>query len=96
MKAERIMLASASVPRLPRHVKLRHDPARDRWLLLAPERVFTPDPIALEVLKLCDGERTLEAIADLLAARYAAPKEHILADVTSMLQDLADKGVIKT
>ena len=74
---------------------MRHDPARDRWLLLAPERVFTPDPIALEVLKLCDGERSLEAIADLLAARYAAPKERILADVTSMLQDLADKGVIR-
>ncbi len=95
IKSARILLTSASVPSLPRHIKLRHDAARDRWLLLAPERVFTPDPIAVEVLKLCDGERSLEAIADLLAARYAAPKERILIDVTSMLQDLADKGVVR-
>jgi pyrroloquinoline quinone biosynthesis protein D len=95
-KAERVLIGPASVPALPRHIKLRHDAARDRWTLLAPERVFTPDPIALEVLQLCDGERSVDAIADALAGRYAAAKERILSDVTSMLQDLADKGVIRT
>jgi len=91
---QRTMIAAASVPRLPSHVKLRHDAARDRWVILAPERLLTPDAIALEVLKLCDGERSVDGIADLLADRYAAGKDQILGDVMSMLQDLADKGVI--
>ena len=63
-------------------------------LLLAPERVLTPDAIAVEVLQLCDGHRTLSAIAATLARRYAAPDEQIAADVAAMLQDLADKGFL--
>ena len=83
-----------SKPALPRHIKLRHDAARDRWTILAPERVFTPDAIAVAVLKLCDGNRSVEAIARELAQTYNAPKERILADIIPMLQDLADKGVV--
>jgi pyrroloquinoline quinone biosynthesis protein D len=75
-------------------MKLRHDPARDRWIIQGPERVFSPDAIAVEVLRLCDGARTVAGIADDLASRYDAPKEQILADIVAMLQDLADKGVV--
>jgi pyrroloquinoline quinone biosynthesis protein D len=46
------------------------------------------------VLKLCDGTRTVAEIAENLALRYEAPKERILQDIVSMLQDLADKGVV--
>ena len=79
---------------LPRHIKMRHDIARDRWLILAPERVFTPDAIAVAVLQLCDGSRSVAAIASELAQAYEAPVERILADIVPMLQDLADKGVV--
>ena len=91
----RTIIAVTSKPALPRHMKLRHDAARDTWTILGPERVFTPDPIAVAVLQLCDGDRTVETIAAELAANYAAPKEQILADITAMLQDLADKGVVR-
>jgi pyrroloquinoline quinone biosynthesis protein D len=91
---KRTIIRQASAPKLPRHVKLRHDAARDRWLILAPERVFTPDAIAVAVLRLCDGVRSLEAIAAELAQTYNAPKEQILADITPMIQELADKGVV--
>ena len=91
---KRTIIAASSAPRLPRHIKLRHDPARDRWMILAPERVHTPDAIAVAVLKLCDGARTVDAIASELAHTYNAPKETILADVIAMLQGLADKGVV--
>jgi pyrroloquinoline quinone biosynthesis protein D len=93
-RRQRLIISAASKPRLPRHIKLRHDEARDRWTILAPERVFSPDPIAVEILKLCDGNRTVENLADVLALRYDAPKERILADIVSMLQELADKGVV--
>jgi pyrroloquinoline quinone biosynthesis protein D len=93
-QAKRTIIGAASRPALPRHVKMRHDAARDRWTILAPERVFTPDAIAVAVLRLCDGARSVEAIATELAQTYNAPKERILADVTALLQELADKGVV--
>ena len=93
-QGKRTVIGGSSCPKLPRHVKMRHDPARDRWTILAPERVFTPDPIAVAVLRLCDGRRNVEIIAAELAQAYNAPKERILADITPMLQELADKGVV--
>ena len=57
--------------------------------------MLTPDAIAIEVLKLCDGARTVAEAAELLAAEYDAPVEAIAKDIIAMLQDLADKGYIK-
>ena len=94
VRRQRAVVSAETRPSLPRYVRLRHDATRDRWLIQAPERNFYPDPIAVEVLKLCDGRRTVAEVADDLAMRYNAPKEQILADIVSMLQDLADKGVV--
>ena len=60
---------------LPRHAKLKFDETRKVWVILAPERVLAPDEIAVEVLQLCDGVRDVGAIADELAAKYAAPRD---------------------
>jgi pyrroloquinoline quinone biosynthesis protein D len=89
-----IRIVPSSAPRLPRGVKLQFDEQRKRWSLLAPERVFIPDEIAVEILQLCDGVATVDAIADALAAKFGAPREEVARDVTEMLQDLADKGVV--
>jgi pyrroloquinoline quinone biosynthesis protein D len=85
---------AAAVPRFPRGVRLREDAARGRWVVLAPERAFVPDDVALEVLKLVDGARSVGAIAETLAARFDAPREVIEADITEMLRDLAERGVV--
>jgi pyrroloquinoline quinone biosynthesis protein D len=94
MHPKRTIIESSSAPRLPRHIKLRHDAARDRWIILAPERVHSPDATAVAVLELCDGVRTVAAIANELAQTYDAPTETILTDISAMLQGLADKGVV--
>ncbi|MGI9494166.1 MAG: pyrroloquinoline quinone biosynthesis peptide chaperone PqqD [Geminicoccaceae bacterium] len=91
---ERQEVLETSVPSLPRGVKLRFDKARDTWVLLAPERVFMPDHIAIEILKRCDGEIALSDIIDDLANTFSAPRDQVAADVRAMLQDLADKGMI--
>jgi pyrroloquinoline quinone biosynthesis protein D len=91
----RTMVKGATCPAMPPYIKLRHDAGRGRWLILAPERIFEPDDIAVEVLKLCDGARTVADIANTLAKEYNAPKEEVLTDIIAMLQDLADKGVVK-
>ena len=81
-------------PRLPRGVKLRHDDVRQRWTLLAPERIFEVDGTAAAVLQLCDGERDLGRIVAELAARYSAPPAVIEKDVVAMLGDLKAKRVL--
>jgi pyrroloquinoline quinone biosynthesis protein D len=89
-----ITVSETSRPKLPRHAKLKFDETRQVWVILAPERVLAPDEIAVEVLQLCDGVRSVGSMADHLAAKYAAPREAILTDVIGMLQDLADKGFL--
>ncbi len=89
-----ISVSEASRPVLPRYAKLKFDETRQVWVILAPERVLAPDEIAVEVLQLCDGLRSVGQVADRLAAKYAAPREAILTDVIAMLQDLADKGFL--
>jgi pyrroloquinoline quinone biosynthesis protein D len=94
MASRNISVSEASRAVLPRHAKLKFDETRKVWVILAPERVLAPDEIAVEVLKLCDGQRRVAEMVDLLAAKYAAPREAIATDVIAMLQDLADKGFL--
>ena len=43
-------IAPESRPRLPRGVRLVHNEAQGGWVLLAPERVFKADAIAVEIV----------------------------------------------
>jgi pyrroloquinoline quinone biosynthesis protein D len=91
---ERVTITEQSVPGLPAGVKLRFDKQRDQWVILAPERLFVLDAIALEIVKRCDGEASVGAIVDALAETFAAPRDVILKDVGALLQDLADKRIL--
>jgi pyrroloquinoline quinone biosynthesis protein D len=94
LRSRNISVSEASRPVLPRHAKLKFDETRQRWVILAPERVLAPDDVAVEVLQLCDGVRSVEAMIDLLAEKYTADRAAIAVDVIAMLQDLADKGFL--
>ena len=83
------------IPIFPKHVKFRFNKARKEWVILAPERLVKLDPIAVEILQLVDGEKTVKIIASELSKKFNAPEETILADVKEMLQDLSDKGFIQ-
>jgi pyrroloquinoline quinone biosynthesis protein D len=93
-RSRHIQVTEATRPVLPRHTKLKFDETRQRWVILAPERVLAPDDIAVEILKLCDGVRSVTEMIDQLAVKYAADRDAIRADVIAMLQDLADKGFL--
>src|SRR5258708_39295076 len=94
LRSRNISVSETSRPILPRHARLKFDATRQRWVLLAPERVLAPDDIAVEVLQLCDGVRSVAAMIDLLAEKYTADRDAISTDVMTMLQDLADKGFL--
>jgi coenzyme PQQ biosynthesis protein PqqD len=85
------VIADSVRPRLPRGVRLREDKVRARWVLLAPERVVKINPIAVEILKLCDGSRALSEIVAGLAERFNADPARVGSDVRALLASLAEK-----
>jgi pyrroloquinoline quinone biosynthesis protein D len=95
-RPRRPQITAQSIPRLPRHVKLRHDKTRDRWVILVPERVLLPDDTAVAVLQRVDGARRVCDIVDELAQLYLADAALILTDSIALLQDLADKSYLQT
>ena len=88
-------IAPDARPKLPRGVRLVHNEQQGGWVLLAPERVFKPDAIAVEIVKRCTGAATFAEIVDDLAKTYSAPRDRISADVTAMLRGLADKQLME-
>jgi pyrroloquinoline quinone biosynthesis protein D len=81
-------------PRFRPGVKFRFDETRQAWVILAPEKLFLPDEIAVEILRRIDGTRGVGVIVEELAQAFQAPRAEIAADVGSMLADLAAKGVL--
>jgi pyrroloquinoline quinone biosynthesis protein D len=93
--SENATIAPDAKPRLPRGVRLAHSEAQGGWVLLAPERLFKADAIALEILKRCTGEVTFDAIVDDLANTFAAPRERINADASTLLRGLVEKKLLE-
>ena len=88
------MIDESAIPRFRAGVKFRFDGVRHAWVVLAPERLFLPDEIAVEILRRVDGERTTAQIVDDLAVAFDAPREVIAADVEAMLRSLSDRGAL--
>lgn len=94
LRSRRMRVCETSRPALPHHARLRFDQTRQRWVILAPERVLAPDDIAVDILQHCDGIRSVADIIDALAVQYSADRGAIATDVVTMLQELADKGFL--
>ena len=88
-------ISGASIPKLPRGVRLHFDQVREAHVLLAPERAFNVDGNAVAVLQLVDGKRTVDDIAAALAEKYKADKSVIATDIGKMLEDLIAKRVME-
>jgi len=74
---------------------MQFDAVRKRPAVLAPERVYWPDGVAADILRLCDGERTIAEIAAQLAVEYAAPADLIQTDVLEFVQSWTDIRLLR-
>lgn len=81
----------SAIPNLPRGVRVKHDKVRERWVLLAPERVVNIDAVGHAILSEIDGQRSFGAIIDLLAAKYNAPRDQIAGDSAKFLGALIER-----
>ena len=93
-RRERAIISGASMPSLPRHVRLQFDPVRGAWAVLSPERIFWPNEIGLDILRRLDGQREVSAIARDLAAEYDAEPGEVGADVIAFLQEWSDRLLV--
>ena len=91
----RYLIAPQSRPAFTRFARLHEDRARERFVVLAPERAYEIDAISLAVLKLIDGVRNVADIAAQLSTQYGAPLDVVTRDVTALLQGLADKRLLR-
>lgn len=92
---ERAVVSPDAVPSLPRHVRIQYDPVRQAFAVLAPENVFWPNEISLEILRRCDGRSPVARIVADLARDYDAPEEDVAADVHAFLQEWSDKLLVR-
>lgn len=81
-------------PRLAPGVRLHFDTTRGAWVLLGPERVIETEGPASEILRRCDGTRTMDQIIDELAVLYTAERAEIAGDVNDMLVELVTKRML--
>ena len=81
-----------SRPHLLRGVKLKNDPVRKTWVLLAPERYLRLNAISVDILQRCDGVAALSSIVDDLAEKYGAERAMIERDVRGLLDRPARKA----
>jgi coenzyme PQQ biosynthesis protein PqqD len=81
-------------PRLAPGVRLHFDKTRDAWVLLGPERVIETEGPASEILRRCDGTRTIAQIVEELAVIYNADRAEIAGDVSDMLAELVSKRML--
>ncbi|MEL6508262.1 MAG: pyrroloquinoline quinone biosynthesis peptide chaperone PqqD [Pseudomonadota bacterium] len=88
-------LATSDVPVMPRGVRLHEDKVRNRWVLLAPERAISLDPVGHAILLEIDGSQSFGGIVSTLAGKYNAPEDQIAADVAEFINGLMDRCILK-
>ena len=85
-------LTPSSVPSIWRLARLDFDAVRQQHVLLYPEGAVLLDDTGAAILELCDGQRSIRAIAEVLQERYNCD---VVEDVTEYLTGLAEKELIR-
>ena len=73
----------------------RWEATQDAYVLLYPEGVVKLNPTAGEILKRCDGQRTVAAVIDELQQVFAESPERIASGVHKFLEVSYAKGWIR-
>ena len=79
-------------PKLSRRFRLQFEEAQNRWVLLYPEGMVQLNDSAAEILKRCDGVRSLDAIVEELQAAFNV--QNLMPQVTSLLEEGQSRGWI--
>jgi pyrroloquinoline quinone biosynthesis protein D len=84
------MIALDDRPRMATMFRLQFEPVQDAWVLLYPEGMVKLNTPAAEILRRCDGQRSVEAIVDELEAAFA--RAGLADDVRTFLDQARGRG----
>lgn len=79
-------------PKLSRRFRLQYEEAQTRWVLLYPEGMVQLNDSAAEILKRCDGQRSLPEIVSELEKAFNATD--LMPQVQSLLEEGQRRGWI--
>lgn len=85
------MIDTSLRPVVHRHVRLQWEPVQSSFVLLYPEGMVKLNTSASEILKVCDGQRTVAQIVELLQQRYPQAGE-LQDDVADFFAGAIEKG----
>ncbi len=85
-------LQPSSRPRRAPHVRLSFDATRDRHVLLSPETVAVLNRTSADILRLCDGRRT---VAEIVAELRAVYDRVVDDEVRAFLDRMAAKHYVE-
>jgi len=88
MKAE-----SPARPAMAAMFRLQFEPAQDSWVLLYPEGMVRLNTPAAEILRRCDGHRSVDEIVAELEAAFSRGDLH--ADVLAFLAQARERGWVQ-
>lgn len=89
------MISAGTRPQLAAKARLRWDRKGEQWMLLYPERGLALNATAADVVRLCTGELTVEAIVEKLAEKYTSqPREALEREILTFLGRLAERGLL--
>jgi pyrroloquinoline quinone biosynthesis protein D len=77
-------------PKLSRRFRLQFEPAQSRWVLLYPEGMVQLNDSAAEILKRCDGQRSLPDIVAELEQAFNA--QGLAPQVQALLEEGQRRG----
>lgn len=89
------MIPPGAKPALASKARLRLDSKTGSWLLLYPERGLSLTPTAASILRLCSGDRTIDAIVEELLGQYSdRAAVDVRADVLEFLGQMVERGLV--
>ncbi|HMC16648.1 MAG TPA: pyrroloquinoline quinone biosynthesis peptide chaperone PqqD [Albitalea sp.] len=84
------MIAEHVKPLVATMFRLQFEPAQDSWVLLYPEGMVKLNTPAAEILRRCDGQRSVDEIVAELETAFA--RSALRADVCSFLSLARQRG----
>ena len=91
------MIPSSGKPALAAKARLRFDKTTGGYLLLYPERGLALNPTAASILKLCNGELTVDGIVERLQGEYSDRPAQAEPDapLRGALEEMARRGLLQ-
>jgi len=87
------MMAAHDTPEVAPLFRLQFEPVQDAWVLLYPEGMVKLNTPAAEILRRCDGQRSVAAIVEELEVTFS--RRGLADDVRTFLDQARGRGWLR-